>query len=181
MNTHDENGKDYAELPEYIREIMEAGGGIEDIRLDADGNWFHNGESFVNERIIDFFNRSVDVTRDGTFVLRYAGFIYPITVEDAPVFVSGIIVKGFGVFEQVVLQLSLGTEERLAPHTLFYREKSGLYCYVREGKLLAKFRRSPSFQLLERLEESEDTFYISICGEKIVLTEKTGGDQGEGD
>jgi hypothetical protein len=178
MNEQDGIDGGFAEIPDYIRELMESGG-LEEIRLDKDGNWFHAGEPFTNERIVDFFNKSVDVTSDGTHVLHYADFTYPITVEDAPVFVSGIVVKGFGIFEQVVLQLSTGTEERLDPHMLFYRQGSGLYCYVRGGRLLAKFRRSPSFQLLERLEESDDTFYISICGEKVVLTEKTEEEAGD--
>jgi hypothetical protein len=172
MNEQGGSGGEFAEIPDYIRDLMDSGE-LEEIRLDKEGNWFHAGEAFTNERIIDFFNRSVDVTKDGTYVLHYADFTYPINVEDAPVFVSGIVIKGFGIFEQVVLQLSTATEERLDHRTLFYRQESGLYCYVRGGRLKARFRRSPFFQILERLEESDDTFYISICGEKVVLTEKT--------
>ena len=36
----------------------------------------------------------------------------------------------------------------------------------------AKFMRSPSFHILERLEETDDTYYLTLCGRKIVLMEK---------
>ncbi|HDP80531.1 MAG TPA: DUF1285 domain-containing protein [Spirochaetes bacterium] len=163
---------DYPELPEYIQELIRSGEGIEEIRLDGEGNWFHNGEPFTNERIIDFFNRSVNLSRDGRFVLHYGEFVYPIVVEDTPVFVTGVVVEGFGPMEDIRLCLSTGDEEYLDTRTLYYRQESGLYCYVRNGRMPAKFKRSPSYQLLERLEESDDTFYLIIRGEKIVLTEK---------
>jgi len=163
---------DYPELPEYIQELIRSGEGIEEIRLDGEGNWFHNGEPFLNERIIDFFNRSVDLGRDGMYVLHYGEFVYPIVVEDTPLFVTGVVVEGFGPMEDIRLCLSTGEEEYLDTRTLYYRQESGLYCYVRNGRMPAKFKRSPSYQLLERLEESDDTFYLIIRGEKIVLTEK---------
>lgn len=165
---------DYPELPDYVRELLKSPEPVDEIRLDAEGNWLHDGVPFTNERIIDFFNRSVDITREGTHVVHYGNFVYPITVDDAPVFVSGVTVEGFGAMETIRLTLSNGTEEVLDIHSLHYRVERGLYCYIRGGRLLAKFRRSPSFQILERLEENDDIFYLTLRGEKIVLSEKTG-------
>lgn len=163
---------EFPEIPEYIKDLMESGERIDEIRLDREGNWLHNGEPFANKRIIDFFNKSVGVTADGAYVLHYGPFVYPIVVEDAPVFVTGVRVEGFGPFEKVFITLFNGEEEELDIHKLHYQQEKGLYCYVNRGRLLAKFKRSPSFQILERLEETNDTFYLEICGEKIVLKEK---------
>ncbi|MCU0844275.1 MAG: DUF1285 domain-containing protein [Spirochaetes bacterium] len=162
---------DYAEIPDYIRELIDAGE-LEEIRIDAEGNWSHAGESFQNQRIIDFFNRSIDVTADGIYVIRYGPFVHPIVVEDAPVFITGVRLEGFGDFERVFVTPTTGIEEELDINTLGFRRPGGLYCRVREGRLQAKFRRSPSFQILDRLEESDDTFYITLCGQRIILTEK---------
>jgi hypothetical protein len=38
--------------------------------------------------------------------------------------------------------------------------------------MLARFKRSAAFTILERLEESDDIFYVTIAGNKIVLEEK---------
>lgn len=163
---------DFPEIPEYLRELA-ARGELDEIRIDREGGWLHKGEPFTNRRIIEFFNRSVAVTHDGSYVIHYADFTYPIVVEDAPVFVTGVRFEGVGEFETIRILTSLGEEEDLDIRSLHYRQGQGLYCYVREGALLAKFRRSPSFQIMERLEESDDTFAVTLCGRRIVLSEKT--------
>lgn len=168
----DEN---FPEIPDYILNLIKSGERIDEIRIDREGNWLHNGEPFVNQRIIDFFNRSVDITKDGEYVIHYSDFVYPIVVEDAPVFVTGVRFEGFGDFESAFITLTTGGEEELGIHTLHYKQDAGLYCYVHGGMLLAKFKRSPSFQVLDRLEESDDTFFLTICGERIVLSEKLDG------
>ena len=85
--------KDYPELPEEIRELLERGEKIDEIRLDKDGNWFHNGQPFSNKKIIDFFNRSINITRDGTYVIHYDRYTYPIIVDDAPLLVIRRVVQ----------------------------------------------------------------------------------------
>ncbi len=162
----------FPEIPEYIQKLIDSGESIDEIRIDGEGNWLHDGEVFTNGRIIDFFNRCVDITADGVYVIHYGPFVYPVTVDDAPVFVTGIRVEGFDASERAYISLTTGATEVLDIHTLHYRQGGGLYCYVKGGRLPAKFRRSPSFQLLERLEETDDIFYLTLGGERIVLTEK---------
>lgn len=163
---------DYAEIPEYIKKLIESGEQMDEIRLDKEGNWIHNGEPFTNKNIINFFNKSIDVTKDGQYVIHYSHFVYPIIVEDAPVFITGVRFDGFGEMEKVYITINSGEEEILDLKTLHYIRENSLYCYVKNGKLLAKFKRSPFYQMLDRLEESDDTFYLKIAGEKIVLSEK---------
>lgn len=165
--------EEYFELPEFLKEMIERGEQIDEIRLDSEGNWTHNGRPFQNQKIIDFFHQSIFRTRDGQYVLHYGDFTYPITVDDAPFIVTGVRFTGFGDFEQAYITLKSGVEEELDPDSLYFkRADNSLYCMVRGGTMPAKFLRSPSFCVLERLEESEDTFHLTICGKRIVLREK---------
>lgn len=164
----DEN---YPEIPEWLEELINSGEAIDEIRIDAEGRWFHNGEPFLNERIITFFSKSINITKDGKYVIHYDNFVYPIVVEDAPLFVIGVKIEGEGSGEKVFIYLTSGESVALDINTLHYKNEC-LYCYVKQGRILAKFKRSPSFEMLQRLEETDDIYYINIAGEKIVLSEK---------
>lgn len=160
----------HPEIPQYIRDLLDAGEKIDDILLDKEGVWFHNGEKFINEKIIAFFSRSVNITADGEYVLHYGDYTYPIRVEDAPYFVTGVRFEGFGVFEKILLTLSSGETEELDPNTLFCRENNALYCRIKKGGMIAKFKRSPSFNILERLDEGPDgKYFVRLCGTNIEL------------
>lgn len=163
-------GTQYPEIPDYIKELIASGEGIDEIFIDKEGVWYHNGEKFVNEKIISFFSRSVDVTPDGEYVLHYGDYTYPIKVEDTPYFVTGVNFTGFGDFERIFLNLSSGETEELNCNTLYYKSNNILYCRVKNGTMPAKFKRSPSFNILERLEEGvEGKFYLRLCGQIIDL------------
>jgi hypothetical protein len=158
-------------LPDYIKELIESDTGIDEIFLNKEGLWFHNGEKFTNEKIISFFSRSVNVTAEGQYVLQYGNHVYPIKVEDAPYFITGVTFSGFGDFEKVTLNLSSGETEELNCRTLYCRKNNALYCRIKNGSMPAKFRRSPSFNIMERLEEASDgKFYLRLCGQIIELT-----------
>ena len=167
MNSIDDR---HPEIPEYLKDLLESGEAIDDIFLDKEGNWFHNDEPFLNEKIKKFFSRSVDITADGQYVLHYSDYTYPIRVEDAPYFITGVQFNGFGAFERVFLTFSSGESEELDPSTLFCKPNNALYCRIKRGRMTAKFYRSPSFHILERLEETpEGRYYIRICGINIEL------------
>lgn len=158
----------FPEIPEEIKELFDRGELNDTIRLDKDGKWFHNGDPFTNKKIIDYFNRSINITRDGTSVIHYGQYTYPIIVEDAPLFVTGILFKGFGRFEKITLNLTSGTEELLDIYSLYYKNQT-MYCRVSGGRMTAKFRNSPFYHLMERLDEVEGQFYLTLCGEKIHI------------
>ncbi len=162
----------FPEIPEEIQKLIASGETIDEIRIDGEGKWLHNGVLFTNERIIEFFNRSISVTRDGDWVVHYDDFVYPIVVEDAPFFITGVRFEGFGDFERAFITVRSLGEEELDPDTISVGKENSLYCRIRGGKYPAKFTRSPSFEILDRLEESDDIFYLNICGKRISLREK---------
>lgn len=159
---------DYPEIPDEIKELFEKRELNDEICLDKNGNWHHNGEPFTNKKIIDFFNQSINVTRDGTYVIHYGQYTYPIIVEDAPLFVTGLWYKGFGRYEKITINLTNGTEELLDIHSLFYKNQT-MYCRVSGGRMIARFRHSPFYHLMERLDEVDGEFYLTLSGEKIHI------------
>lgn len=163
----------HPEIPEYIKDLIASGAGIDEILIDKEGVWYHNGEKFTNEKIISFFSRSVNVTADGEYVIHYGEYTYPIKVEDVPFFVTGVTFKGFGNFESISLNLSSGETEELNCSSLYCKKNNALYCKIKNGTMPAKFKRSPSFNILERLEESNDgKFHLRLCGQIIELRVK---------
>lgn len=157
------------ELPTFLKEKLESGAPVEDIFLDREGRWFHEGVQFTNERIIDFFNSSVDITAEGILVIHYANFTYPIRVEDTAIFITGVRYEGFGSFEKVYINLSTGEEEELKVSTLHISDENVLYCLVRNETMRARFKRSPSFHILERLDERDGIYYLNLCGISLPL------------
>ncbi len=157
-------------LPEFIEELFFTDEPIDEIRIDTEGRWFHNGIPFTNKKIIDFFNRSIRLTSDGVYVIHYDHYTYPIVVEDVPIFITGVRYQGFGDFERVWCNLTTGIEEELDTSTLrFNMNNNALYCRVMDGVFPAKFYRSASFTLLERLDEKNGRYYLNICGKSIEL------------
>ncbi|MBN2401535.1 MAG: DUF1285 domain-containing protein [Spirochaetes bacterium] len=164
-------GRKYPEIPDYIKKMMQEGEELDEIRIDAEGRWFHNGAAFKNKKLISFFNKSIDITREGLYVINYSGFVYPIIVEDAPLFVTGWrLIKNKGG-ENILIALNSGEIEKLDLDSLHYKNNA-LYCFVRNGEISAKFKRSPCFDMLQNLQDNDDIYYLELCGKRIVLSEK---------
>lgn len=159
------------EISDYLRSLLEAEKLEDEIILDKNGKWWHNGEPFSNKKIIDFFNQSICLTVEGTYVLQYDRYVYPITVEDVPVFITGARFEGFAQFEKVYINLSTGKEEELDVSTLVYKNNT-LYCRVGDGTFEAKFHRSPAFHILDRLDESNGHYFLNICGRQVPLKQE---------
>jgi len=169
------------EIPEYINEMIKSGKNPDEIRIDQEGNWLVNGITFdktniTDRKIIKFFNKSIDKTKDGIYIIHYNNFIYPIVVEDTPFFITGVLFEGTEHNEKVYLSISNEKEEELDVDTLHFKKNNCLYCYVMNKKYPARFKRSPAFHILDRLDESDDTYFLNICGKRIVLTEKVEND-----
>jgi hypothetical protein len=67
-------------VPELLRRVLAAGAGLESIVLDERGQWHHDGEVFVNERLSRLFHRSLRRTSGGTWLVEVPPYSYPVTV-----------------------------------------------------------------------------------------------------
>lgn len=68
-------------IPEMVRNFLSKGAPLEDIRLNAYGRWFHEGEPFINKKLSQLFHRSLQRTDQGTWFLHIEPYTYPVTVE----------------------------------------------------------------------------------------------------
>lgn len=94
------------ETPEPVRRALAGGATLEEIRLDARGRWWHQGEPFVNERLARLFSQSLVQTEAGLWLLQIGGQSYPVEVEE-----TGAFCERFDVgADRVTLRLTSGEE-----------------------------------------------------------------------
>jgi hypothetical protein len=135
------------------------------IRLDAEGQWWHDGERVTHPKIIDAWNRGIERDDSGRCIIRFGADWAVIQVDDVPIQVLGARLHGGGV----VLALSDGRSEPLDASTLHLSRAGVLYCKVRSGTLPARFSRNAHFIVGEQLEEREGEFVLELGGETFTV------------
>lgn len=155
-------------LPAPVQQFLRSGGRLERIVLDADGNWQHEGEPFENPALIALFNRSLQRTAGGTWVLHIPPFTYPIELADTPYYVrSARYADG-----QLLLHLGEEQEEPLDPSTLRYVEGRGLYCRVKgTAGGAARLLRPAYFALASQITETAEGFYLDLAGQRSRIAQ----------
>lgn len=172
-------------LPSPVRQFLAAGGQLEQIVLDEQGLWSHQGEPFQNPALIALFSRSLVRTPGGTWLVHIPPFSYPVEVRDTPYFVRSARCAG----DEVFLHLSDDSEERLDPATLRYVEGRGLYCRVRAGggsgrsdggpgerpderpDSAARLLRPAYFALSSLISEEPGGFFFTLAGQRSQVPE----------
>jgi len=159
---HDPSKSDLAEidptLPEMVQNFLRGGGKLEEIRLDGNGTWLHEGLRFENARVVQLFSRSVDRTEGGTWVLNVGRFTYPIVVDDVGFFVD----RADWEATPPRIFLSDGSEEDLTTEGLRYAEGGRLYCPIKEGRFEARFKRSVYHAIADYLVEDDEGYLLRL-------------------
>ena len=136
-----------------------------DIRIDAEGRFWHEGTPVTHERLARALASWIDVDPEsGRYILKNALQWCFIRVDDAPIVVRSAAASE-GAFE---LSLSDGTTETLDPGTLVLRGDIP-YCRVRGGKLPARFSPQAAFVLLERVVERDGAPFLQLGGRELPL------------
>jgi uncharacterized protein len=117
------------------------------LRIDRDGEWFHEGEEVCHEGILASLHEGLQVDAAGHF-LQIGPVRVPVEVEDAPFAVVRFAAEGEGF----ALWLSDGSREALEPGSLRLRAGDVPYCRVKGGRFEARFSRAAAWQLLQRVE-----------------------------
>lgn len=156
-----------ATLPEMVQNFLREGGKLEEIRLDANGTWLHEGLRFENQRVVDLFSRSVDRTEGGTWVLKVGRFTYPIVVDDVGFFVE----RADWEASPPRIWLSDGSDEVLEARDLRYADGGRLYCPIKEGRYEARFKRSVYHAIAEYLVEDDVGYLLRLPSGDLRLHE----------
>lgn len=136
---------DFADLPiDALAEWMESDApppverwhpareGRIDIRIDANGRWFHEGGEIARPAMVRLFSRILRREADGSHVLVTPAEKLTITVDDAPFVAVEARFEGEGVEAQVAFRLNSGDVVMLgAAHPLRLRNgPAGLLPYL---------------------------------------------------
>jgi len=135
-----------------------------DLRLDAYGRWFHEGEAFTHPGLIALFNRGIDVLPEtGEPIVRIGEHWAHIRCDDVPFIVRTVRVSATG------LEALLNTETWVAfpPDVLRLGPGGVLYAEVSPGRR-ARFSRAAQASLADHLLEGDDGGFAFRLGEILI-------------
>ena len=131
--------------------------GTIDIRIGADGTWFHNGSPIRRHRLVKLFSTILRKEPDGTTVLVTPVERMTIAVDDAPFVAVEMAVEGDGAARTIAFRTNVDDLVPLdADHPLRFEEDAagGLrpYLHVRRD-LWALVSRALTYDLVAMAEE----------------------------
>ncbi len=137
--------------PPYCGEI--------DIRIAADGTWFHNGEPIRRDKLVRLFASILRREPDGRTVLVTPVESVGITVEDAAFLAVEMAVEGAGAQRRIAFRTNVDEVIPVdADHALRFEQdaEGGLkpYLHVRRN-LWALVTRALTYDLVDLAEEHE--------------------------
>jgi hypothetical protein len=123
------------------------------IRVDREGRFVHEGAEVTHEGLRRALFRWLDTEPDGRVVLRLdeRRFAY-VDVDDTPLVARAARRDG----DRVLLALTDGSEEALAPETLTLDDAGVLRARVRGGRLEARLATSAAAVLADLVSEDQD-------------------------
>lgn len=130
-----------------------------DIRIDRDGNWFHEGSEIKRQELAKLFS-SILKYEDGDYFLVTPVEKYRITVEEKPFVVVAVIVKEQGEANQRILAVdNFGDSVTLdVDHPLWVEHSADgeprPYVRIRDG-LDALLSRNAFYELINDYSEEE--------------------------
>jgi hypothetical protein len=132
-----------------------------DLRLDAEGRWWHDGQPFENERLIALFDRGIDVHPDsGEPILRVGTQWCYFRADDVPFVVRRLVDDGGLVAE-------LNTGERVAVPEDALEVGVNEVVYARLGpRRRARLSRQAQSALAAWLREDEDGLAVVVDGRR---------------
>ncbi len=142
-----------------------------ELKLSERGLWFHRGEPFENEKIIQFFHRAIRKDGNGRYFLYNRiddkeENVY-FEVEDTAYFVVDI---AFDETDKAfVIGLNTGVRGTLDLHSLNEDKRGVMYCQVLDDD---RARLSPwvLMEISKHAEMKDDIVTIDKTGETIIIS-----------
>lgn len=142
-----------------------------DIRVAADGRWFHEGDEIKRERLVALFSTVLRLDDDGYCLVTPAEKLR-IVVEDAPFVAIDMESDGAGRARRLIFTTNVGDHVLAdAAHPVEVEERAGEprpYVTVRDG-LRARLTRSVFYRLVELGTPAGEELEVWSAGRRFVL------------
>lgn len=142
-----------------------------DIRINAEGRWFHEGTEIKRHRLVELFATVLRRDPDG-FCLVTPAEKLRIQVDDAPFIAIDMESDGEGRERRLVLATNVGDHVLVdAAHPITVHDNEGEprpYVEVRDG-LQALIARSVFYRLVDLGEVRNGCVEVWSCGTRFVL------------
>ena len=142
-----------------------------DIRIDADGNWHHEGAPIRRPELVRLF-AGILRRDEGAYYLVTPVEKLRIRVDDAPFIAVDMESSGTGAQRRILLRTNVGDAVAAdAEHPIVVRQTDAgprPYATVRRG-LTARIARSVFYRLAELATREGDAFAIYSGGARFVL------------
>ena len=142
-----------------------------DIRIAADGRWFHEGAEIKRQRLVTLFSTVLRLDDDGYCLVTPAEKLR-IVVEDAPYLAIDLESDGAGRARRLIFATNVGDHVLVdAAHPIEVEERAGEprpYVTVRDG-LRARVTRSVFYRLAELGTPAGEKLEVWSAGSRFVL------------
>ncbi|UAJ09300.1 DUF1285 domain-containing protein [Glacieibacterium megasporae] len=127
--------------------------GDSDMRIAADGTWFHGGTPIGRPELVRLFSTILRREADGGYVLVTPGEKLDIVVDDAPFVAVAVTSEGEGMSRQLAFRLNTGDHVVAGPDNLLRVETADdgtprPYVHIRGG-LDALVNRATFYELAD--------------------------------
>lgn len=144
-----------------------------DIKIDKEGNWYFRGALMFRKEILSVFFEHLRVDESGKYYIELGPESCYLDVEDTAFVVKSAYKQKLDgdASEQLYVQLTDDSWEKLDLRSLYMGKENIPYCMVKNGKFAARFSRKGYYQLAGYIEndEKDGSFYIRQDDEKFYL------------
>jgi len=144
-----------------------------DIKIDKEGNWYFRGALMFRKEILSVFFEHLRIDESGKYYIELGPESCYLDVEDTAFVVKSAYKQKLDgdASEQLYVQLTDDSWEKLDLRSLYMGKENIPYCMVKNGKFTARFSRKGYYQLAGYIEndEKDGSFYIRQDDEKFYL------------
>ena len=133
-----------------------------DIRIDREGNWYHEGVRIQRQPLVDLFATILRHESDGYYLVTPVEKI-KIVVEEVPFLAIDLDVRGAGQAKQLLFSTNVGDYIIASEVNPIYMIGERPFLHVRDG-LEARIQRSVFYRLVEEGEEQSNDLIVYSDG-----------------
>ena len=146
--------------------------GTIDIRIDVNGDWFHESSKITRDKLVFLFSSILRFEPEHGYVLVTPVEKWIIQVDDAPFLAVAMTVRDNAGVEEIWFATNIGEEICVSEETPLVDEgdvdNPRPYVYLSRG-LKARLTQSIYYQLADLVKTDAPEFYVLSCGQRFLL------------